>query len=203
MTVVFCQECEQATGTGYFAGKPAHDRHVKSPWNTHQLTEFHNIDDKARWMVMCPRCLDEAADGTPEAGFKTKHLTVCVDENGDEIVQCSHCGKLYHFNMEWTFGTKEVPPKVKEQWLPGRVFLVRRDPQETEVEVYSSAASAAERVKEFEEEVLEAGGYTKIDEDEWDTPFGTRLNHDRAVQQATDENAGDMPDAPEEVDLLS
>jgi len=200
--VVFCQECEKAGGTGYFEGKPAHDRHVKDPWNKHRVEDHGKDDTKASWMLFCPFCRDEAASGTPKTGFTTKHRTIFVAENGDEIVKCSRCGQFYRFNLKWTFEKKEAPPKVKEQWLPGRVFLVRRDPQETEVEVYSSRVSAAERVKEFEEEALEAAGYTKIDEDEWDTPFGTRLNHDRAVQEAIDEGGAEMPDAPEEVDVV-
>ncbi len=197
-----CQDCEKAGGIGYFADKGAHDRHVKNPWNDHKLTDVDVVTDKASWMLSCPVCKDAAAVATPEVGYTTTHLTVGMNENGDEIVRCSACGKLYLFNLKWTFEKKEAPPKAKEQWTPGRLYMVRRDPQDDDFEMYLTLRSANERVQEFEGEALEAAGYTKIDEDEWASPFGTRLDHDRAVQEAIDESAAEMPEAPQEVDVL-
>jgi len=204
--LVFCQECEKATGTGYFSGKPQHDRFVKSPWNTHQLEEREPATDKASWMLLCPVCKDEAVIRTPETGFTTKHPTVCMDENGDEIVSCSSCGTLYRFNLQWSFEKKELPKP--EPVHTERVFLVKPYEASNETEVYRTPRAAGERIFEFECDALEAAGYVRnYDEAEdedvvWESPFGKMLEHDEAVEEATTEASADMPEAPEEQVVL-
>ena len=183
--LVFCQECEKATGTGYFSGKPQHDRFVKSPWNTHQLEEREPATDKASWMLLCPVCKDEAVIRTPEAGFTTKHPTVGVDENGDEIVKCTACGRLYRFNLKWTFEKKELPPTPRP--IPKRLYLVQ--PSENcdleEIELYRSEETAQQRLTELEAEALRDVGYEETsDEGFWRSPHGETLDHADALEQA-------------------
>ena len=201
--IVWCQECEKATGTRYFASKAAHDRHTKNPWNGHKITEVE--DRKASWMLRCPVCWDAAASGPPER-VTTKHPTVCLDENGDEIVSCSRCGTLYRFNLQWSFEKKELPKP--EPVHTERVFLVKPYEASNETEVYRTPRAAGERIFEFECDALEAAGYVRnYDEAEdedvvWESPFGKMLEHDEAVEEATTESSADMPEAPEEQVVL-
>lgn len=183
--LVFCQECEKATGTGYFSGKPQHDRFVKSPWNTHQLEEREPATDKASWMLLCPVCKDEAVIRTPETGFTTKHPTVCMDENGDEIVKCTACGRLYRFNLKWTFEKKDLPPTQRP--MSRRLYLVRPtdDCDREEIELYRSEETAQQRITELEAETLRDAGYMETsDEGFWRSPNGETLDHADALDQA-------------------
>jgi hypothetical protein len=197
--VIWCADCEKATGTGYFAGKPEHDRYVKSPWNDHKPEACDEAEiEKARWMLFCPLCLDAAAEGTPEAGYTTKHPTVGRAANGDEIVRCSNCQKRYRFNLAWTFDKKEVPkPKSAKT-----VFSVTEFPGSDDMELYSTRAAAEERVEEIEDAALFEAGYTKIDEDLWESPFAGRLARDRAIAEAERDSDAVLPEQPWEVSVL-
>jgi len=200
--VVFCQECEKAGGTGYFEGKPAHDRHVKDPWNKHRVEDHGKDDTKASWMLFCPFCSDEAASGTPKTGFTTKHRTIFVAENGDEIVKCSSCGQFYRFNLKWTFEKKEVPPVEPKPWPLRKVFIVRPYPSSGDFELYRTEQDAEERILEIEEDALIAAGFEKLDEDEWQSPTGETMSKDTACDSAAREYGIDLPEHPEVANVL-
>ena len=192
--VIFCPECA-ATGKGGFSDRAAHDRAAGGPWNGHKTEEWDLARlAKARWMLHCPVCMDAAANGTPEAGYTTKHPTVTTAPNGDGIIQCTNCHARYTFNEAWSFAKKETPPAPPKQLslIASRVYLVRPYGDENpEVEGYSSLDSAQSRITERENETLESAGYLEED-GVWKTPFGEELDRDDAVEELKreDEYAG-------------